>query len=75
MSDTYLSNIYDLISKLYSLWKKKYECTREDDHTYFGKAYKDALDLMKHGGEVYLPSSLWKPISKSLHSFLRTNPP
>ena len=93
MSDAQLSNISDLISKLYGLWKKKDDCPRENDRmkiqdrpsttcsrspisdfVYFGRAYKDSLDLVKHGGKVYLPSHLWKPIPESLHSFLSANP-
>jgi RNA dependent RNA polymerase len=86
MSDTQLSNISDLISKIYSLWKKN-DLPRNDDGSitsrrpsssspvsdidYVGRAYKDALDLVKHGGKVYLPSYLWPKIPVSLHLFLR----
>jgi RNA dependent RNA polymerase len=41
----------------------------------FGRAFKQSLEIKKHGGKIYLPGHLWhriKPIS--LHSFLKTDP-
>ena len=67
MSDIQRSmNITKLISKLYQLWKNK----SSDDYEYFGRAFKVALDIGKHGGQVDLPSHLWAALPASLQTFL-----
>jgi hypothetical protein len=60
-----------LIGKLYKAWHTRvlqsdFGC----DSLSFGKAFKQALDIGKHGGPVSLPRHLWQDIPQHLHKFL-----
>jgi RNA dependent RNA polymerase len=70
MSDVQrLALLSELISKLYKNWELK---DTAGEYVHFGRAYKSALDIGKHGGCVFLPSHLWKALPSSLHPFLTT---
>ncbi len=56
-----------LIGKLHTLWKKS------DDHAKchaFGRAYKEAIDIGKHGGKVPLPRAFWSDLKLEYHVLL-----
>lgn len=39
----------------------------------FAKAYKNALDMKKHSGQVLLPRHLWDEVPKNLHKYLASD--
>jgi hypothetical protein len=39
----------------------------------FGQAYKQALEIKKHGGKIYLPVHLWEQLKPTLHRFLTSS--
>ena len=41
-----------------------------EDYVAYGRAYKAALDLKKHGDSVELPDHLWEPFPENLREFL-----
>jgi len=61
-----------LITCLYCARKKAMDAQGYDgpDTIAFGRAYKAAIDIGKHGGRVALPSRLWKEVPEALHSYL-----
>jgi len=67
-----LSRIFDLVGTLCT--KRKIlvrDCGLEcPDAAAFGLAYKDALEVEKHGKKVRLPLHLWKDIPAYLHCLL-----
>jgi RNA dependent RNA polymerase/KOW motif len=68
MSDVQsLARLSKLISQLHKHWKLK---TSAGEYVHYGRAYKKALDIGKHGGFVSLPHHLWESLPSSLHSFL-----
>ena len=62
-----LASMDSLICQLYHTWKQK---DTKGDFVYFGRAYKNALDIGKHGGCVFLPHHLWGALPSSLHRYL-----
>lgn len=60
-----------LVSKLHSLWKRKF-----NDHDHFGpwhgeteclgRAYKQSLEIEKHGGKLVLPRHIREMLPKEL---------
>jgi transcription antitermination factor NusG len=58
-----------LIGKLYSSIKKADTST---DALWFGRAYKLAIDIGKHGGLVKLPAHLWERLPERFHPYLTT---
>jgi hypothetical protein len=63
-----------LFAKLHSLSIKEADMTNEGmndpDVVQYGRAYKQALDIGKHGGKVTLPRRLWDQIPETLHKYL-----
>lgn len=65
-----------LVGKLWGLCVESSE--REDgtidlfneDAVHYAKAYKDAIDVQKHGGAIYLPRHLHKNLPPALQQFL-----
>lgn len=62
-----LVTLNQLICQLYKQWKQATTAERLED---FGRAYKEALDVGKHGGDVYLPSYCWAVLPNELHQLL-----
>lgn len=62
----------ELIGSLYH--EAKYEWNSDEkvyeDYVALGRAFKQALDLKKHGDEVKLPKPLWDAVNEDLHEFL-----
>jgi RNA dependent RNA polymerase len=72
MGDTEsMATMNNLIGTLYKLWEVASERDngRSVDAVALGRAYKHALDLGKHGGQVYLPARLWYKVPPRFHSF------
>jgi RNA dependent RNA polymerase len=69
-----LVNLNKLISQLYKRWKEAFidqeSVGRSLDAVDFGRAYKAALDIGKHGGKVYLPRRLWAEVPKKFYPSL-----
>jgi hypothetical protein len=64
--------ISKLIGILYNEAKAELEssdCVYED-YVAYGKAFKKALDLNKHGDAIELPEHLWEPVPENLREFL-----
>jgi hypothetical protein len=61
------NNYHILIGKLHTLMEKTEDAT---DSQSFGQAYKEAIDIGKHGGQVSLPSHLWEKLPPQFHASL-----
>lgn len=75
MVDAALYNtVNQLISQLYKLGEKSSEEKGFDhgDTVAFFAAYKNALDLRKHGNKIELPSCLHEKISEKFRHFLKS---
>jgi ribosomal protein L24 len=62
-----------LIGKLYGIWQELIKNKTADRKSIFaaGIAYKQSLDIQKHGGKVNLPSKLWNQVpSKCRHMLI-----
>ncbi|KAL3779195.1 hypothetical protein ACHAWO_008101 [Cyclotella atomus] len=65
-----------LVGKMYNLCKKSSKGENghwdiyNEDSIAFAKAYKDAMDVQKHGGTVYLPRHLHKELPEKLRQYL-----
>ena len=57
-----------LVKELYKLWDNASVESEEKD--LFADAYKESIDIKKHGGLVYLPAALWGNVSPELHVYL-----
>lgn len=53
-----ITNIQKLVGKLHTLMKNSTGAEKEA----FGAAYKESIDIGKHGGKVHLPGRLWSKI-------------
>jgi hypothetical protein len=60
----------DVISSLYKSWKTAIEDGDNTNAIHFGRGYKNALDIGKHGGLIPLPFSLWGKLPVRFHSHL-----
>lgn len=70
------SHLGELIGKLHNMWEKKRKDSQrpdDGDACAFGRAFKEALDIGKHGGQIHLPRHLWEEIPDKLHSYLACN--
>jgi len=56
-----------LIGKLYNCMQK---AKTSEDALCFGRAYKEAIDIGKHGGSVKLPARLREALSERFHPYL-----
>ena len=56
-----------LIGKLHNLWEKSKDHVKR---IAFGRAYKEALDIGKHGGQVPLPREFWSDLKEEFHGLL-----
>lgn len=56
-----------LIGKLHNLWKESVDHAKQ---VAFGRAYKEALDIGKHGGQVPLPREFWSDLKEEFHGLL-----
>jgi ribosomal protein L24 len=67
-----LANTSALIGKLYKEWNNALNDGqgRAVDTVAFGRAYKAALDIGKHGGHVYLPKHLHAAVPEHIRSLL-----
>jgi hypothetical protein len=67
-----LKNQRELISKLHKAWHDTIEKEgyHHPDTEQLGEAYKEALDVVKHGGLVTLSEHLWCHIPERLHNSL-----
>lgn len=59
-----------LIGKLYSCMRK---AESSADAVWFGRAYKEAIDIGKHGGQVTLPAHLQAALPPRFHCYLTSN--
>jgi len=59
-----------LIGRLHDCWLRNLRNNLQQDAILFGRAYKEALVLAKHGGKVSLPARLCSQFPRDLHSFI-----
>ena len=59
-----------LVGKLYNLWILEKATFSSADVDAFGRAYKEALKITKHGGKVPLPQHLWRTLPPYFRDFL-----
>jgi hypothetical protein len=62
-----MTDHHTLIGKLYSYMDK---ADTNSDALWFGRAYKEAIDIGKHGGLVKLPAHLWESLPERFHMYL-----
>jgi len=60
-----------LVGVLCNLWKSRLKTNLQQEALSYGRAYKEAIDVKKHGGKVDLPTELWKDVPSNLHRYLR----
>ena len=80
MADSELSEISELIGKLYTANGKAADADgerfmRNPDAIAFADAFYQALENGKHGTKVVLPEHLWEKIPKALHKHLTAASP
>lgn len=60
-----------LIGALHNLWKARLKACLQQEAIAYGRAFKEAIDVIKHGGKVALPQALWKDVPESFHHCLK----
>jgi hypothetical protein len=60
-----------LISALHTMWRKRLKEGMQQESRIFGRAFKESIDVTKHGGKVALPTELWKHIEYNLRCYLK----
>lgn len=59
-----------LIGRLHDCWLRNIRAGLQHDAILFGRAYKEALVTVKHGGLIVLPRRLSSQLPRDLHRFL-----
>ena len=59
-----------LIGRLHDCWQRKLRSGLQQDAIAFGRAFKEALTAVKHGGKVHLPTHLWSDLPVDLRCYL-----
>ena len=59
-----------LIGRLHDCWLRNIRAGLQHDAILFGRAYKEALVTVKHGGLIVLPRRLSSQLPRELHRFL-----
>jgi hypothetical protein len=60
---------HQLIGILFKLTDKAREASEHEDVHYFSCAYKESIDIGKHGGRVSLPRRYWSDIDDRFHRY------
>jgi hypothetical protein len=60
-----------LIGSLHDMWKKNLREHRQQDAILFGRAFKQSIDVLKHGGKVDLAKHLCANLRHDLRRFVR----
>ena len=64
--------ISKLLRKLHRMWRTAFKESggNHNDTIIWGRAYKNSLEIEKHGGKIKLPLHLYYSLSKDLQKFV-----
>jgi hypothetical protein len=64
--------ISNLVPKLHGMWRKAFDALvlNHNDTIIWGRAYKNSLEIEKHGGKIKLPLHLYYILPKELRKFV-----
>jgi len=64
--------ISNLVPKLHGMWRKAFDALvlNHNDTIIWGRAYKNSLEIEKHGGKIKLPLHLYYILPKDLRKFV-----
>ncbi len=64
--------ISNLVPKLHGMWRKAFDALvlNHNDTIIWGRAYKNSLEIEKHGGKIKLPLHLYYILPKELQKFV-----